>query len=130
MIVSSVFVIVISAGLISIGPSSEEEGGGGGFQEPAGKPVATVEVDALPSLKFQADEFSTKAGINLVKYIDRGGTHTLVIDAPTAQGFILEVPPDDEGKVELEPGSYTRCTAPSPATGPRAWRPRSTSADR
>lgn len=113
MITSSVLVVVISAGLISLGPSEEHEGAEGGFQEPKGKPVATVEVDALPSLKFQAKEFTTKPGINLIKYVDKGGSHTLVFSEPEFAGFLLKVPPDDEAKVELKPGKYTIfCTIP------------------
>ncbi len=107
MIASSIFVLVVSAGLVSLGPSEEKKEGGGGFVEPKGPAVATVEVDALPSLKFQAKEFTTKAGINLIKYNDKGGTHTLNFDDPKLAGFELKVPPDDSGKIDLKPGKYT-----------------------
>ena len=114
LIVAFAVALIVSAGIVTLGPSEEHgEGGGGGYQEPKGKAVATVEVDALPTLKFQAKEFTTQAGINEIKYLDKGGTHTLVFEEPEFAGFILEVPPDDSGKVELKPGSYTIfCTVP------------------
>lgn len=105
--------IIISAGFISLGPSEESEAAGGGFVEPKGKPVATVTVDALPSLKFQAKEFTTQAGVNQFDYISKGGTHTLVFAESALAGFELKVPPNDQGKVKLKPGKYTiYCTIP------------------
>jgi plastocyanin len=114
LIVAFAIALIVSAGIVTLGPSeAKEEAGGGGFVEPKGKPVATVEVDALPTLKFQASEFTTKAGINEIKYIDKGGTHTLVFEEPELAGFELKVPPDDSGKVELKKGDYVIfCTIP------------------
>ncbi|HEY8215960.1 MAG TPA: plastocyanin/azurin family copper-binding protein [Acidimicrobiia bacterium] len=115
LIVAFVLALIVSAGIVTLGPSEEKgAAGGGGYQQPKGKPVATVEVDALPSLKFQAKEFTTQAGINQIKYNDKGGTHTLVFEDPKFAGFILKVPPDDSGKVELQKGkSYVIfCTIP------------------
>jgi plastocyanin len=111
LLVGGFAAIIMTSGLISLGPSEEHEAAAGGFQEPKGPAVATLEVDALPSLKFQATKFTTQAGVNLVKYIDKGGTHTLVFEE--IKGFILKVPPDDEGKVDLKAGTYTiYCTIP------------------
>jgi plastocyanin len=108
LLVSGFIAVIMSAGLISLGPSEEGEAAAGGFQEPKGPAVATLEVDALPSLKFQSKEFTTQAGVNLIKYIDKGGTHTLLFTEPEFNGFILRVPPDSDGKVELQSGkSYT-----------------------
>lgn len=108
MIVASGLILVISAGLVSLGPSEHHEAGAGeGFQEPKGPAVATVTVDALPSLSFQATEFTTAAGINEIQYIAKGGSHTLLFEEPEFAGFKLEVPPDDSGKVDLKPGPYT-----------------------
>jgi plastocyanin len=107
MVVVGFVIVVISAGLISLGPSEEAEGADVGFQEPKGKPVATVTVDALPALTFQSKEFTTQAGINLIEYVSKGGTHNLLFADPKFAGFILAVPPGDEGKVELDPGEYT-----------------------
>jgi plastocyanin len=113
LLVAFAVALIVSAGIVTLGPSEESEEAGGGFQEPTGAAVATLEVDALPTLKFQSDEFTTQAGINEIKYIDKGGAHTLVFEEPEYAGFILEVPPDDSGKVDLKPGTYTIfCTVP------------------
>jgi hypothetical protein len=114
LVVAFTIALIVSAGIITLGPSEEHgEAAGGGYQEPKGAPVATLEVDALPTLEFQSDEFTTKAGINLIKYLDKGGTHTLVFEEPEFAGFILEVPPDDEGKVDIPKGDYViYCTIP------------------
>jgi plastocyanin len=108
-------VLVLSAGLLTLGPSEEKASGGGGFKQPTGPPVATLEVDALASLSFQAKEFSTPAGVTQINYNDvGGGTHTLVFDNPKFSGFQLAVPQGPKtGKVQLDPGSYTiYCTIP------------------
>ena len=124
LIVAFAIALIVSAGIVTLGASEEsEEAGGGGYQEPTGKPVATLEVDALPSLKFQSDEFTTKAGIVEIRYIDKGGAHTLAFEEPEFAGFLLEVPPDDSGKVELEAGKTYNifCTVPGhAAAGMRA----------
>jgi plastocyanin len=107
-------VLILSAGLLSLGPSEEKNAAGGGFKQPAGPPVATLEVDALPSLSFQAKEFTTAAGVNQINYNDLGGTHTLVFTDPKLSGFQLAVPQGPKtGKVDLKPGTYTiYCTIP------------------
>jgi plastocyanin len=107
-------VLVLSAGLLSLGPSEPKETSGGGFKPPAGPPIATLEVDAMPSLSFQAKEFSVPPGVIQVNYNDLGGTHTLVFDNPKLSGFQLAVPQGPKtGKVQLDPGSYTiYCTIP------------------
>jgi plastocyanin len=114
MLLAGLMIFVLSAGLLSLGPSEESESTAGGFKEPAGPPVGTLEVDALPSLSFQATEFTVPAGIIQVNYIDRGGTHTLLFQEPQFSGFQLAVPQGKKsGKVELKPGSYTiYCSIP------------------
>jgi plastocyanin len=103
--------LVSAAGLTSLGPSEEKhEEATTGYTPPAGEPVATIEVDALATLKFQADNFNTQAGINEIVYVLRGGTHTLLFEEPQFRGFRLFVggnKTEDRGKVELEPGTYT-----------------------
>jgi len=97
-----VMILVLLSGSLVLGPSeAHEEGGGGGYQEPAGEAVATLEVDALPSLRFQASAFTTPAGINLIRYVDKGGTHTLLFEN-AFPGFKLSVPTGiNELKVDL-----------------------------
>lgn len=108
LIVSAAVVLIVSAGFVSLGPSEGEgESEASGYVEPSGPAVATLEVDALPSLKFQADEFTTEAGINEIVYLDKGGTHTLLFEEPEFAGFKLQVPPDDSGKIDLPAGTYT-----------------------
>ena len=40
----------------------------------------------MPSLTFQATEFSTPAGITQINYNDLGGTHTLLFTDPKFSG--------------------------------------------
>jgi plastocyanin len=108
-------VLILSAGLLSLGPSEEKGEASGGFKQPTGPPVATLEVDALPSLSFQATEFSiTPPGITQINYNDLGGTHTLLFTDPKLSGFQLAVPQGPKtGKVDLKPGTYTiYCSIP------------------
>lgn len=115
MMLAGLMIIVMSAGLLSLGPSEEtEEAGAAGFQQPTGPPVGTLEVQALPSNSFQATEFTVPAGIIQVNYVDVGGSHTLVFSNPEFTGFQLAVPGGPtSGKVELKPGNYTiYCTIP------------------
>jgi plastocyanin len=115
MALSGFMILVLSAGLLSLGASEESKSGEGGFKQPAGPPVATLDVDARgATTSFQADEFSVPAGIIQINYIDQGGTHTLVFQEPQFSGFLLAVPQGPKtGKVDLKPGSYTiYCTIP------------------
>ena len=114
LFVAFAFVMIMSAGLVSLGPSEAKQAAvATGFVEPKGPAVATVEVDALPTLKFQSTAFTTQAGINDMKYISKGGTHTLAFAEATLAGFQMNVPPDDAKKVDLKAGTYTIfCTIP------------------
>ena len=114
MALAGFMVLILSAGLLSLGPSEEKKAAGGGFKQPAGPPVATLEVDALPSLSFQAKEFSVPAGVIQINYNDLGGTHTLTFSDPKLSAFQLAVPQGPKtGKVDLKPGTYTiYCTIP------------------
>lgn len=110
--------LIGAVGLTTIGAAADHGGGEGeeaGFVEPTGEPVATVSIDALPTLKFQATNFPTIAGVNEIVYVDKGGLHTLVFEEPELRGFELRVngAGDDRGKVELEPKVYTvYCSIP------------------
>lgn len=116
LIVAFAVALIVSAGVVTLGASEEEEeAGGGGYVEPKGQPVATVTVDALPTLKFQADEFTTQVGINQIDYVGKGGTHTLVFEESEFAGFELAVngSETDTGKVDLAKGDYViYCTIP------------------
>jgi hypothetical protein len=116
MMLAGLMIIVLSAGLLSLGPSEEEESAGpAGYRQPTGPPVGTLDVQALPSNTFQSTQFGPlPPGINQINYIQVGGTHTLVVDDPTFTGFQLAVPGGPRsGKVELQPGDYTiYCTIP------------------
>jgi plastocyanin len=110
MTVTLLIVIVMGAGLITLGPSEEHgEGGEVGYREPAGDPTSTLEVDALPQLRFQAEEFAVPGGILEISYVGRGGTHTLVYEETEFAGFKLAVNGEetDKGKVEIGAGEYT-----------------------
>ena len=110
--------VVGAAGLTTIGAAEPKNEGGGeaaGFVQPKGPAVASFEVDALPTLKFQATDFPTTAGINEITYVGKGGTHTLVFEEAEFRGFKLAVNGDevDTGKIEFEPGTYVMyCDVP------------------
>jgi hypothetical protein len=111
-ILTAVMLLVVAGmGLTTLGPSEDQHAEEAtGFVPPKGDAIATVTVDALPSLTFQADNFDTPAGINDIVYVLGGGVHTLVFEEPEFDGFKLAVDadnPEDRGKVELKAGSYT-----------------------
>jgi plastocyanin len=80
----------------------------GGYQQPAGPPVATLEVDALGTLKFQQSVYTVPAGTIQINFVSRDGNHTLLFDDPRFSGFELQVPAlgTVTGKVTLKPGTY------------------------
>ena len=107
--------VIMTAGVITLGDSEEHgEGEASGYEEPAGEPVDTLEVQALPANVFQSDRFDTAAGVIEIDYVQVGGSHTLVFEEPEFAGFLLAVPDGPTtGKVELRPGDYTIfCTVP------------------
>jgi hypothetical protein len=73
-----------------------------------GTPVATITIEALPTLTYQATEFTTEPGINEIVFVDSaGGTHRLVFADPA----LADVKLDRErprARVRLERGrDYT-----------------------
>jgi plastocyanin len=113
--VAGVLAVVLLAGSLVLGASLPKEEAAAGFQEPKGPAINTLEVDALPTLSFQAKSFDVPGGINQIKYIDKGGSHTLVFDDNAQPGFELEVPKGlSASKVELKPNStyVIYCTIP------------------
>jgi plastocyanin len=106
---------VMLTGSLVLGASLPKEEAEAGFVEPAGPATNTLEVDALPDLTFQAKSFDVPAGVNLIKYIDKGGAHTLVFDKNAQPGFQLAVPDGKSAsKVELKEGTtyVIFCTIP------------------
>jgi plastocyanin len=109
MLVSGGFIVIISAGLVAAPASVEKSAttASNGPVNPAGPAKATLEVHALPTLKFNATQYTVPAGIVSIHYISDGGSHTLAIDDPKYTSFLLQVPPAANGKVLLKPGTYT-----------------------
>jgi hypothetical protein len=102
--------LVSTLGVVAL-VRSDEDGrppGVARYEEPDEPATSVLEVDALPSLQFQADEFVVPPGVVEIRYVGRGGGHTLVIDDPQFAGFKLAVSGAevDTGKVRLEPGMY------------------------
>jgi len=117
MMVSGLFIVLIGAGLVATPNSVEKKAttaAGNGFVNPKGAPIATLEVDAFPTLHFQATQFTVPAGIIRIVYRSMGGNHTLAIDDPKYSSFLLQAPGGPTaGTVLLKPGSYViYCTIP------------------
>jgi plastocyanin len=113
--VAGVAVLVMLSGSLVLGASLPKSEATAGYVQPAGPAINTLEIDALPELSFQAKSFNVPAGVNLIKYIDKGGTHTLVFDGNEVPGFELQVPIGlSSAKVDLQQGkTYTVfCTIP------------------
>jgi plastocyanin len=112
---SVVALAVMLTGSLLLGASLPRSEAAAGFVEPKGAAINTLEVDALPDFTFQATAFEAPAGVNLIKYIGEGGSHTLVFDKNAQPGFLLAVPIGKSAlKVELKEGvTYTIfCTIP------------------
>jgi plastocyanin len=111
--VAAAVVVVIVGIFIAFGADGDQTS-----QQPAAPPqapVAHIQVDALPSLSFQAKEFTTRPGLNEIEYVDFGGSHTLVFADRSPDDFRLSVPVGTSvGTIDLEAGrDYTiYCTIP------------------
>src|SRR3954454_11944715 len=104
---AGVMVVVLLGGSIVLGASEPEQVAKTSCEQPSGAAVNTLEVDALPTLSFQAKNFDVPAGINQIKYVDKGGTHTLLFDG-AFPGCELQVPTGrDAGKYDLTAKTYT-----------------------
>jgi plastocyanin len=117
MVMGFVLVIVVSAGLLSLGPSlNTGESGGGPTAQPTGAAGSTVSVQALASIKFNATEFTAKAGVVQIDYGGAAG-HTLQFRTLDYKGFPLATSGGPtKGKVTLKPGKYAiYCTIDSHA---------------
>jgi plastocyanin len=115
MALTGVLVVVVGAGLVAAPVSVEEHGGPSGYVPPKGPPVATLEVDALPALSFQAKAFTVTHGIVLITYVSKGSGHNLSFDPPGPTNFSIDVSDGQTKslKVLLKPGTYTiYCNVP------------------
>ena len=112
MFMGFVLVIVVSAGLLSLGPSLDDSKGGAaaGYVKPKGPPTSTVDVSAGPGLTFNGVAFKSNytatAGVIKINYGGAPG-HTLVFVDPKLTGFELESSATKTGNVELKAGTYT-----------------------
>lgn len=117
LVVAIAAVAVVALALIAVWVSgrsgtnarNQRPGSRPAYEQPTGPASVGVAVEALPSLRFQSDEFVVEEGIVQIDYIGRGGTHTLVFKEAEYRGFKLFVADNqiDTGKVELRPGAYT-----------------------
>ena len=116
MVVALVMVIVVSAGLMALGPSlgHGDEEASTQLAQPAGPPGATVQVEALASFRYNAEDYGAPAGIIQLDIFGAPG-HNLQFRAVDYEGFpigTIEGLPVS-GKVELDPGQYYfYCTVP------------------
>jgi plastocyanin len=108
MVMGFVLVILVSAGLFSLGPSlkSGEGGAGGPSPQPTGPAGSTVHVAALASIKFDSTHYTAKAGVVEFDYSGTPG-HTLQFRTLNYQGFPLQSSGSPRtGKVKLKAGTY------------------------
>jgi hypothetical protein len=111
MVMGLLLVIIVSAGLLSLGPSlSHGEGGGGPLPQPGGAAAATVTVRAGPGQTFDGVRFEkdypTQGGVVEIDYTGEAG-HTLQFRTLSYEGFPLSTDGGPKkGKVRLEPGTY------------------------
>jgi plastocyanin len=109
-----VLIFVSGAGLVSLGPSLNDGEGGAASVYSTKPATGSVDVQALPSIKFNATEFTAKGPVVQFNYSGATG-HTLAIQDPKFDGFLLTTDAGGKktGKVDLTPGKYTiYCTVP------------------
>lgn len=115
MLLAIALLLVMSAGLVTLGPSEEKKAAGSAaYKQPTGAAVNTLPVDAV--LPFNTHQYTAPAGINQIVYVAKESPHTLVFSEAKYAGFELKinaVGKNDQGKVDLTPGTYTiYCTIP------------------
>ena len=90
MILGGVLIVVIGAGLVSLGPSLDEGEAAAGNPNvnPPGAVKGNVDVEALSTLKFDAESYTAPAGKVEFNYTGATG-HTLLIQDTTFDGFLL-----------------------------------------
>jgi plastocyanin len=116
MILGAVFLVVSGAGLVSLGPSLDEgeQAAGNPNVNPPGAVKGNVDVEALSTLKFNADAYTAPTGKVQFNYSGATG-HTLLIQDSKFDGFILttDAGGPKKGSVLLTAGKYTiYCNVP------------------
>jgi plastocyanin len=109
MVVTLVLVIVVSAGLMALGPSLDtgQKAGTAQLAQPTGPATSTVDVEALASIKYNSDTYSASAGI--VKFNFSGAVgHTMQFRTLDYKGFPLGTISGSpkSGQVTLKAGKY------------------------
>jgi hypothetical protein len=107
MVMGLVLVIVVSAGLLSLGPSlNTGEGGGGPLPQPTGAAKSTVTVEARANITYNASNYDATAGVVEIDLTGASG-HTLQFRELNYKGFPLSTEGGaTKGKVTLKPGKY------------------------
>jgi hypothetical protein len=105
-------VILVSAGLVSLGPSleSHEDGEATGWVEPPPPADSTLTVVAGPGTSFSGVKFDMNydaeaAGVIEIDYTGDSG-HTLLFRDPELAGFELATGGREKARVDLKPGEY------------------------
>src|SRR5436190_7057906 len=112
MIMGFVLVIIVSGGLLTLGPSlnSGEGATASACVKPTGPPSSTVSVTAGPGTTFNGQAFTaTYAATAGIVAIDYGGAagHTLLVTDPKLSCFELQSAGKQKGTIKLTPGTYT-----------------------
>jgi len=109
MVMTLVLVIVVSAGLLALGPSLDtgEEEGSTQLAQPSGDPVGTVPVEALATIRFNKANYDAPEGIVEFDITGAAG-HSFQFRTLDYKGFPIgtSAPFPKSGKVELKPGVY------------------------
>ncbi len=107
MVMGLVLIIVVSAGLLSLGPSlNTGEGGGGPLPQPTGAATSTVTVEAQANITYNASDYPAKAGVVEFDLTGASG-HTLQFRELNYKGFPINTEGGpNKGKVTLKPGTY------------------------
>jgi hypothetical protein len=112
MIMGFVLVIIVSGGLLTLGPSlkSGEGATASACVKPKGAPSSTVAVTAGPGTTFNGQAFTaTYTATAGIVQIDYGGAtgHTLLFTDPKLSCFELQSAGKQQGTIKLTPGKYT-----------------------
>ncbi|MDP1819846.1 MAG: cupredoxin domain-containing protein [Acidimicrobiales bacterium] len=100
--------LLLCAGALLAAPLAacgDDDDTGSDTTTPAAGDGPTVEVGAQDDLSFDKESYEVEAGNVTFRYVNEGNIpHTLLIK--DMDDFKLDVGDEDEGSVELEPGTY------------------------